>query len=196
MTDPARFRAALAAVALALAWPASAQVLFKLVDRQGRITYSDSVPKDFDGQVTRLEPPDAASNVVPSGSKAAPGAKPAGTTGFTERRRQAREELEAKLRAAQAKVEAARKAKAEGGDPLPEELQTIQHRRAPLRSGEQPPNPNCFMATDPNGAAFLNCPTRVPDDSYYERQKKLDEDLKRAEEELAAAELAYRRGTD
>lgn len=43
---------------------------------------------------------------------------------------------------------------------------------------------------------MLNCPTRVPNDAYYERQKKLEEELKAAEEELAEAERAYRRGTD
>ncbi len=32
--------------------------------------------------------------------------------------------------------------------------------------------------------------------SFYERQKKLAEELERAEEELALAERAYRRGTD
>ena len=66
----------------------------------------------------------------------------------------------------------------------------------PLRSGEQPPNANCFAATDASGVASLNCPSRVPQEAFYERQKKLEDDLKRAEEELELAERAYRRGTD
>jgi hypothetical protein len=196
LIDHPSARALLFALAAAVALPAPAQVLYKLVDRQGRVTYSDSVPKNYEGQVTRIEPPDAVSNVVNSGKQVEAAPKAGSPPGMAETRRRTREELEAKLRAAQAKVEAARKAKAEGGDPQVDEMQTIQHRRAPLASGEQPPNANCFTATDPNGTAFLNCPTRIPDGSYYERQKKLDDDLKRAEEELALAERAYRRGTD
>ena len=58
-------RALLVALVALLAAPAFAQVLFKLVDRQGRVLYTDKVPKDFDGTVTRLES-EPASNVLPS----------------------------------------------------------------------------------------------------------------------------------
>jgi hypothetical protein len=183
-------------LAVALASPASAQVLYKLIDREGRVTYSDREPKDFDGKVIRLEP-DVASNIVPSPKAAEPapaGASP--VTGVADQRRRTREDLDRKLREAQLRVEVARKAKAEGVDPLPEELQTTQHRYRPLAEGELPPRPNCFHAADASGAVFLNCPTPVPSDAFYARQKKLDDDLKRAEEELALAERAYRRGTD
>ena len=187
-------RALALALAAVLSLPAAAQVLFKLIDRQGRVTYSDSEPKDFDGTVIRLEP-DTAANIVPSTEAERPPRADAGS-GLAETRRRTREELDKKLRAAQASVEAARKAKDEGGEPLAEELQTVQHRQPPLRSGEPPPNPNCFAARDASGAPVLHCPTRVPQESYYERQKKLAEELARAEEELALAERAYRRGTD
>ena len=188
-------RALLVALVALLAAPAFAQVLFKLVDRQGRVLYADKVPKDFDGTVTRLES-EPASNVLPSSrpGESPPRASP--PAGIGEDRRRAREDLGKKLRDAQDRAEAARKAKAEGSDPLPDELQTIQHRHPPLRSGQQPPNPNCFVAKDASGAASLNCPSRVPHDAYYERQKKLDEELRTAEEELENAERAYRRGTD
>lgn len=195
LTDRPMLRASLLALAAALALPASAQVLYKLIDRQGRVTYSDNEPKNFDGTVIRLEP-DTTSNIMPS-AKSGEGAPRVGpASGMAENRRQIREDLEKKLRTAQARVEAARKAVAEGDKPLPEEMQSIQHRYPPLRSGQAPPNPNCFAASDPNGVASLNCPTRVPNDAYYERQKKLEEDLKLAEEELALAEREYRRGTD
>lgn len=184
---------ALALVAV-LSLPASAQVLYKLIDRNGRVTYSDSEPKNFDGTVIRLEP-DTFTNIVPA-TKADGGPRAEPGSGVAETRRRVREELEKKLRAAQARAESARKAKDEGGEPLPEELQTIQHRHPPLRSGQQPPNPNCFAARDASGAAVLHCPTRIPGDAFYERQKKLAEELQRAEEELELAERAYRRGTD
>lgn len=182
------------ALAAALSLPASAQVLFKLIDRKGRITYSDSEPKNFDGTVIRLET-DTAANIVPAVRAESPPRTETGA-GMAETRRRNREELEKKLRAARERVEAARKAKDGGGEPLAEELQTIQHRHPPLRSGEQPPNPNCFAARDASGSPVLHCPTRVPDGSFYDRQKKLAEELERAEEELALAERAYRRGTD
>jgi hypothetical protein len=44
---------ALASVALAQ----GSQVLWKLVDKKGRVTYVDQPPKDFDGVVTRMEVP-------------------------------------------------------------------------------------------------------------------------------------------
>ena len=46
-----------AALALALAATASAQstTLYKLVDKNGKVTYVDKPPKDFDGQVTRVD---------------------------------------------------------------------------------------------------------------------------------------------
>lgn len=196
MTDRPRLRALLFGLAAVLAAPAGAQkILYKLIDRQGRVIYTDSVPKNFDGTVTPLEPV-TESNVVPSAKPPEDAARAKAPAGINETRRQAREGLDQKLRAAQAKAEAARKAKAEGGDPLPEELQTIQHRSAPPRSGQPLPKPNCFLAKTPNGAPVVHCPSQVPNDAYYARQKKLEDDLAAAEEELTLAERAYRRGTD
>ncbi len=186
----------MAALAVACAAIAAEPVLYKLVDRQGRVTYADHVPKNFDGTVTRLES-EASTNVLPgtAGRAEVPPLPPA-TSAIAEKRRQARESLEKKLREAQARVEAARKALDGGHDPRDDELQTIQHRRPPLAAGETPPNPNCFSVTAPDGTVTLNCPTRVPDEAYYARQAKLKEELRAAEEALAAAEFAYRRGTD
>ena len=196
MTDRRAVRACLLALAAILAAPAAAQVLYKLIDRQGRVTYSDKAPKNFDGTVTILTP-DTESNLLPSGRPAEAARPPAQAPGVAEGRRATREALEKRLRAAQARVEAARKALSEGGDPQQDEMQTIQHRKPPLAAGQAPPNRNCFTTRNPRtGAEVLNCPTRVPSDAYYERQKKLEEELKAAEEELAEAERAYRRGTD
>jgi TolA-binding protein len=183
------------ALAVALAAHADGQVLFKLIDRKGRVTYSDTEPKNFDGEVIRLEP-DTASNIMPGLPR--PGRPPSSgpVKDGPSPRQVARAELEKRLRAAQDRVEAARKAKAEGEDPLPEELQTIQKRFAPLAQGQAAPGPSCLSLVDPHGAAFLSCPSRVPNEDYYARQKALDDALQQAEEELALAERAYRRGTD
>jgi hypothetical protein len=39
-----------------LAWaPAQAQTLYKLIDKNGKVTYSQEAPKDFDGKVIRID---------------------------------------------------------------------------------------------------------------------------------------------
>ena len=196
MIDRPALRAVLLALALALApGGVAAQVLYKLVDRQGQVTYSDSEPKKFDGTVTRIEP-DTASNVMPSGKGAEGTTRANALSDMAGDRRRTREELEKKLHAAQARVAAARKALAEGDAPQPDEMQVIQRRYPPLARGQQAPRPNCFASRDPNGNSVLICPAQVPADAFFDRQKKLEEELRLAEEELAAAEFAYRRGTD
>jgi hypothetical protein len=43
------------AVALGACAAASAQTLYKLIDKNGKVTYSETPPKDFDGQVIRMD---------------------------------------------------------------------------------------------------------------------------------------------
>ena len=38
-----------------VALDASAQTLYKLIDKNGKVTYSNEAPKDFDGKVIRIE---------------------------------------------------------------------------------------------------------------------------------------------
>ena len=45
----------LVALVVALALPASAQTLYKLIDKNGKVTYSETAPKFFDGQVIRID---------------------------------------------------------------------------------------------------------------------------------------------
>ena len=49
--------AALAVIAASLAGDAVAQTMYKLIDKSGKITYSESAPKpgEFDGQVIRMD---------------------------------------------------------------------------------------------------------------------------------------------
>ena len=49
--------AALAVIAASLAADAAAQTMYKLIDKNGKITYSESAPKpgEFDGQVIRMD---------------------------------------------------------------------------------------------------------------------------------------------
>ena len=50
-----RMRPLLIALVAACVLPAAAQTLYKLVDKNGKVTYSESPPKDFDGKVTPLD---------------------------------------------------------------------------------------------------------------------------------------------
>ncbi len=74
-----------AAVALALAAVAAkAETVYKLVDKKGRVTYASEPPRDFDGQVIRLEikagpagapfdPKSSATRPIPAPDTAKPG---------------------------------------------------------------------------------------------------------------------------
>ena len=187
MIDRPRLRALLFGLAAVLAAPAGAQkILYKLIDRQGRVIYTDSVPKNFDGTVTPLEPV-TESNVVPSAKPPEDAARAKAPPGINETRRQAREALDEKLRAAQAKAEAARKAKAEGADPL---RRGVADHPAPLRAaavGAAAADAQLLPSRRPRTASPSSIARRqVPNDAYYARQKKLDDDLAAAEEELTA----------
>jgi len=45
----------LAALALLLGAAAHAQTLYKLIDKNGKVTYSEEAPKNFDGKVIRID---------------------------------------------------------------------------------------------------------------------------------------------
>jgi len=93
------------AVALALcavATLAAAQTLYKLIDKNGKVTYSETAPKDFPGQVIRIDVnPDANTATLPKlpPREAAPATSPGARL--------------PDLRGAQERLEAARKALAQ-----------------------------------------------------------------------------------
>ena len=62
-------RSALALSVTLAAGGALAQTLYKLIDKNGKITYSESPPKDFDGKVIRMDiDPKANTATLPKGS--------------------------------------------------------------------------------------------------------------------------------
>lgn len=187
---------------LALLAPAvnAAAPLYKLVDRHGRVTFTDTPPKAFDGQVTRLEPV-ATPNALPPPStppgSQAPKSVAVPPEGFRDRRQREQADLLARLDKARRDVEVARLAKEEGNAAAPEEMQVIQRRYPVPRAGQPAPFANCAVRMDPaSGAQVLICPARVPGPAYHERQRKLEASLAEAEAALAEAERAYRRGMD
>ncbi|HYC36846.1 MAG TPA: DUF4124 domain-containing protein [Usitatibacter sp.] len=198
-------RAALLIAIAALLWSgaANAQVLYKWTDAQGKVQYSDQPPKNFKGEVTRIEP-DVYPAMQPSRVVAPPApaqappptlekANPADDIGA--RRKATRERLAADMARARERLEAARKARAEGEAPGQDERQVVRQHYA---KGTQPgmPKSNCREVTAANGKKSLMCPALVPSPAYYERIEDLEAAVKRAEEELEAAERAYRRGVD
>ena len=90
-------RILLAAMLSACALGATAQTLYKLIDKNGKVTYAEKPPKDFDGKVIRIDvDPNANTATLP---------KPTGPLVDP-----ARGASEAGVKAAQEKLEAAKKA--------------------------------------------------------------------------------------
>lgn len=179
----------------------AAQTFYKWTDAQGKVQYSDVPPKNYKGEVTRIEieadktPPPARPpepRPVPAETRAVEG-KPPEDIGA--RRRATREQLEARLERAREKVEVAKKALEESEGPNEDERQVIQQRAAPGGQHGMTGRSNCRVET--NGQVkWLMCPTTVPNQDYFDRIARLEENLRKAEEELAAAQLAWRRGVD
>jgi len=201
---PSRIASALVgAIALAaLAAPEailSQQVLFKWTDAEGKIQYSDRPPKDFKGPVTRIEPMyEKESPILPKPVAAPPEARKESVEPVTDlaaKRRAIRKQLEARLTQARDNLEAAKKALTEAAPEL-DERQVIQQRAASGGMHGMTGRSNCRQEVGGDGRKVLMCPTMVAGPTYFDRVAKLEQALARAEEELSAAELAWRRGVD
>ena len=145
--------------------PALAQTIYKLIDKNGKVTYSDSAPKNYDGQVIPVEI-DTRSNVAQP-PKIPPGGSPP-ISPYAAQKELARNEAMLRLNQARDRFNAAKEAFDGGKDPQTDEYQTL------VQQG--------------GGGG-----RRVPNDSYYERQKALEESYKKAERDLSEAEQNYRR---
>lgn len=180
---------------------AVAQTMYKWTDAQGRIQYSDRPPKDFKGEVTRIEsdaqPPQAPAWVPKAAEpRAQEGKQVEKASGdMNSRRRALREKLAADVTAARARLEAAKKALEEAEGPQVGERQVVQQR---FPRGTQPKTPrsNCREVVASDGKKSLMCPALVPGEGYYDRIRLLEEAVAKAEEDLTLAERAYRQGAD
>ena len=168
--------------------------------------YSDHPPKNFTGEVERIEIDAPSTPSSPSAPRADPGAKqslPPPPPDVAQKRREVRGKLEADLERARSRLELAKAHLAEDTAPLDDERQIVQQR---VEKGMPLPGSgamhgsaersNCRVVTDNVGKSTLICGTMIPNEAYRERQQKLEEAVRKAEEELAAAEQAYRRGVD
>jgi hypothetical protein len=181
------------------------QVLYRWIDDGGKTQYSDQPPKNFKGEVTRIEtdenPPPVVAPRKPPGAKAE-GAKPEGArdnaSDYLAKRREKRAALEANRALARANFESAKKALEEGADPQSDELQVIGNRADNNggRAGPGVARSNCRQARGADGRVAMVCSGVYPKTEYYDRLEQLQDALRKAEEALAAAEEAYRRGAD
>ncbi len=210
--------AALLALLLGALPAGAAQVLYKWVDANGKTQYSDQPPKSFRGEVQRIdadEQPVAAEPYkppIPAAKRAAD--SPAAEDDAAGKRRELRQRLSAAVASARARLAVAKAALESAGGPQDDERQIVQQRvqkdRPTPGDGSAStggmlgmggmlggaPRSNCTTVKNADGGVVTTCPTGVPSDAYYEGIQKLEDDVRSAEEELAAAERAYRRGVD
>jgi len=179
--------------------PAHTHTLYKLVDKEGKVTYVDKVPRGFTGEVTAITMDPAHVPQAPVPRVAQP-AVPAGVAVTPQDaltlKRALRDRLQANIDRARVKLAAARAALEGGGDPKEDEYQTIQ-QRFDTKSGEtRGPRANCAKVPGPGGKPVWRCATIVPGDAFFDRQKALEEAVKAAEAELEAAQREYQRNVD
>jgi hypothetical protein len=197
-----RRAAAFLAAALALAAAcAGAQTIYRWIDADGKVHYGDQLPKGYTGPATRIEPdkPADGTGAPPSGVTVITPPRrtelsPPPTEDVAGKRRATREKLEAQVEAARARLAAARKARDEAPDAQEDERQIVRRVMDPAQAGV--PRSNCTPGRDASGQRIIMCPSPVPGDAYYDRIRQLDEAVTRAEDDLANAQQAYRRGVD
>ena len=196
---------ALAAL-IAAAGAAAQQYIYNWTDKDGKIQYSGQPPKNFSGEVIRIDVDPSSAVTTPdprsttdTGRKSAPAPAPDVAT----KRRELRNRLEADLARAREKLELAKTALAEGSVPQDDERQVIQQRMEkggpPPASGAMhgsAPRSNCRVVTGADGKTATICAAIIPNEAYHERQRLLEEAVRVAQAELAASEQAYRRGVD
>jgi hypothetical protein len=141
---------------------AAAATLYKLIGKDGKVTYSEEAPKNFDGKVIRLD-------IDPNANRATlPKYEP------------------------KAAAPAARRADAEGAKPAALDRDALRERvakrRAALEAAQNNPAEDDVQWVGNAGGGTR----RVPTPEYQRRLDELERSLKEAEHELEAAEKGGR----
>lgn len=162
MKNKAVYLLAACAAAVALCTgDAAAQTLYKLIDKNGKVTYSESRPKEFDGQVVPLNiDPNANTATLPKPKAAAPEVRNSDSDGPPRKAGPSRDE---RVQAAKEKLAAAKKALQDATDSSKEE---------DFR----------WLGTASGGTR------RVPTEDHQKRIADLEQRVKDAERDLKVAE--------
>jgi hypothetical protein len=144
---------------------AGAQVLYKYVDANGKVTYSDRAPKA--GEKAERITADTTTNVINSPA-ASRGGVVIKSGGNASGRAAERDKLKALVDAAEIDLERAKKA---------------------LEAGQTPQEGEQLIVVKNTGNAVLRT------DAYRERIASLESAVKAAEEKLEQAQTSYRRGS-
>jgi hypothetical protein len=171
-------RLSLFLLALTIAGGSAAQTstVYKHVDKDGKVTYSEKPPgKDDPKAEAKPDKPaakkldmDKERNVIKSYVPKSSSDGQSDTRAF-DKRLERNKDLQAKLEEAQRELDDARAALEAGKDPLDDEWQTV------------------------SGAGGRTA--RIPTEAYHQRVKGLEQAVKNAEDKLKRVEVEVRRGT-
>ncbi len=141
----------IAALFAAACLAADAQTLYKLIDKNGKVTYSEEKPKEFDGKVIRLDIDTNATTVtLPK--------PPPGGFGAAASREQASPAAQAKARL-------------EGAQ------DRLERAKAALQNAKDNPGPNDFEHVGKVGGGTRP----VASESYLQRISQLEQEVRSAE---------------
>jgi hypothetical protein len=168
--------AALGGAAVCVAIPSHAQELWKYIDKDGKVIYSDKAPKP--GEKAELVKHDPKANVIEApkrGNSDESAKRDQGKAGAVDQRiaarQKAREDALKRVEGAREALDAARNALESGREPLPEETIVVVGR------------------TKTGATTGLNSAQRKPE--YYKRIEALENAVKTAEKNLEQAETDY-----
>jgi hypothetical protein len=152
---------------LVVATQADAQTLYKYVDKDGKITYSDIPPKD--GEKASKVTVDKNVNLTKLNTKDASGKeqKFADIKARGDARSALRDKLQGEIKTAETNLEKAKKALEDGRDPLEGETRIVVGKNS-------------------------NSVQRTPE--YFARIEALEEAVKKAEARVKEAEVKFQRG--
>jgi len=144
--------------AMAVAFSAHAETLYKLIDKNGKVTYSEEKPKQFDGQVIRLDiDPNATTVTLPK--------PPQGGFGAAAAREKASPAAQAKVR-------------------LESAQDRLERAKAALQNAKDNPGPNDFEHLGKVGGGTRP----VASEAYLQRISALEQEVRNAEQVVRTLE--------
>ena len=156
-------RAVAALAAGLLCASASAETLYKLIDKNGKVTYSESKPKTFDGQVIRLDiDPNANTATL---EKPQPKSLGEGTVNRQRGEAKSPSQMDEEARIAQAR-------------------ERLERAQKALQFAKDNPGDGDMMMVGKVGGGVRN----IPSEAYQQRLDTLEAEVRNAQDDLKRAE--------